>query len=398
MSENRGLTGHKVTVLLVDDQPIIGEAVRRMLAGEDDIDFHYCKDAPRAVDEATRIAPTVILQDLIMPDVDGLTLVQAFRENAATAETPLIVLSTKEEPKVKAEAFARGANDYIVKLPDRLELLARIRYHSKGHIALLQRNEAYQALLASKKVLADDLAQAARYVGSLLPGPLRAGPVLSEWRFIPSASLGGDTFGYHWLDENRFAMYLVDVSGHGVGPALLSVSVLNALRTQTLPQTDFNDPSQVLVSLNRTFPMEQHNQLYFTLWYGVYDRSSRTIKYGGGGHPPAVLLTGPTEQEAALQLLDCKGPMVGALPDLDFASAEAAVGPFGKLFLYSDGAYEIELEDKRMWPFASFVEFLRHPAPAPGAATDALIGHVRALGGREELADDFSMIEFRFME
>src|SRR5262249_9202961 len=128
-----GLTQHKITVLLIDDQPMIGEAVRRMLVNEQDIQFHYCKDATRAIDEAIKVSPTVILQDLVMPEIDGLTLVKKFREVDATRETPMIVLSTKEEPTIKAEAFALGANDYIVKLPDRLELLARIRYHSKGY-------------------------------------------------------------------------------------------------------------------------------------------------------------------------------------------------------------------------------------------------------------------------
>src|SRR5438067_1491535 len=132
MSADPGLTEHKVSVLLIDDQPIIGEAVRRMLAGEQDVVFHFCKDATRALDEARRIRPTVILQDLVMPDIDGLELVKTFRATEETREVPLIVLSTKEDPKVKAEAFALGANDYIVKLPDRLELLARIRYHSRG--------------------------------------------------------------------------------------------------------------------------------------------------------------------------------------------------------------------------------------------------------------------------
>ncbi len=145
------LTQHKVTVLLIDDQPMIGEAVRRMLAGEPDVVFHYCRDAAKAIDEAHRVEPTVILQDLVMPEIDGLTLVKMFRANEPTRETPMIVLSTKEEPTVKAEAFALGANDYIVKLPDRLELLARIRYHSKGYINLLQRNEAYDALLESQR-------------------------------------------------------------------------------------------------------------------------------------------------------------------------------------------------------------------------------------------------------
>ena len=104
---------------------MIGEAVRRMLVGEPDIVFHYNRDAAKAIEEADRLKPTVILQDLVMPDIDGLTLVKTFRAHEPTRETPLIVLSTKEEPTVKAEAFALGANDYIVKLPDRLELLAQ---------------------------------------------------------------------------------------------------------------------------------------------------------------------------------------------------------------------------------------------------------------------------------
>jgi len=391
-----GLTRHKVTVLLIDDQPIIGEAVRRMLAGEADVAFHYCKDAARAVAEAATLGPTVILQDLVMPDIDGLTLVKTFRENPATAETPLIVLSTKEDPKVKAEAFALGANDYVVKLPDRLELLARIRYHSRGYIALLERNEAYQALLASQKILANDLAQAARYVRSLLPDPLRAGPIRSEWRFVPSASLAGDTFGSHWIDDDHFAFYLLDVSGHGVGPALLSVSALNALRSQSLPQTNFLEPGQVLSALNRAFQMEQQNGLYFTIWYGVYDKATRTIRYGGGGHPPAVLVTGPTEAEATVRLLEAMGPMVGAVADLEYESATAEVGAFGKLFLFSDGAYEIEKADGSMWPFSEFIAFMSRPGTPGASGMDTLMDHVRQLSGKDEFADDFSIVEYRF--
>ena len=391
-----GLTEHKVTVLLVDDQPIVGETVRRMLAGETDIVFHYCKDAGRAVEEAARVAPTVILQDLVMPDIDGLTLVKTFRENPGTRETPMIVLSSKEDPKVKAEAFACGANDYIVKLPDRLELLARIRYHSKGYIALLQRNEAYAALQASQKVMASDLAQAARYVRSLLPDPLRQGPIRTDWRFVPSASLGGDTFGYHWLDEDHFAFFLLDVSGHGVGPALLSVSAFNALRSQSLPQTDFLEPGQILAALNRAFQMDQQNGLYFTIWYGIYDKRTRLIHYGGGGHPPAILITGPTEAEAKVHLLEAKGPMVGAIPDLDYTSSTIQVENFGKLFLFSDGAYEIERRDGSMWPWSAFLQFMSEPPLRDGSVMDTLMDHIREISGMPDFADDFSFVEFRF--
>ena len=146
MSESVQLTKHRISVLLVDDQTMIGEAIRRMLASEADIDFHFCQDPAHAINTANEISPTVILQDLVMPDIEGLLLVRYFRANPATSQVPLIVLSSKEEPLVKAEAFTLGANDYMVKFPDKLEMLARIRYHSRGYINLLERNEAHAQL------------------------------------------------------------------------------------------------------------------------------------------------------------------------------------------------------------------------------------------------------------
>ncbi len=140
-------------VLLVDDQALVSEAVRRLLAHEVDIDLHYCADPLEAVAVAERIRPTVILQDLIMPDIDGLELVRHYRANASTQDIPIIVLSTKEEPVTKSEAFAAGVNDYLVKLPQRLELLARIRYHSRSYRHLLQRDKAFRALRESQHQL-----------------------------------------------------------------------------------------------------------------------------------------------------------------------------------------------------------------------------------------------------
>jgi len=141
-----------ITVLLIDDQSIIGEAVRRMLAPEQDIVFHYCSDPIQAIKVAKACQPTVILQDLVMPQMDGLLLVQFLRSrDAPTYQIPLIVLSSKEEPLIKAQAFELGANDYLVKLPDHVELIARIRYHSKAYTNLLKRQEA-EALLREENL------------------------------------------------------------------------------------------------------------------------------------------------------------------------------------------------------------------------------------------------------
>ncbi len=140
-------------VLLVDDQVMVGEAIRRALAAEPGIDFHYCSDPQRALAEAIQTRPTVILQDLVLPGVDGLSLVRAYRAHQSTRDVPIIVLSTKEEATIKGAAFTAGANDYLVKLPDTIELVARIRYHTRSYLTLQQRDEAYQALRKSQQKL-----------------------------------------------------------------------------------------------------------------------------------------------------------------------------------------------------------------------------------------------------
>src|SRR5215831_14740338 len=147
------LPDYHVMVLLVHDQAMVCEAVRRALANQPDIDFHYCADAREALAVANQIKPTVILQDLVMPDIDGLTLVSQYRANPGTKDIPIIVLSTNENPQIKGQAFALGANDYLVKLPDKIELIARIRYHSKAFLNVLQRDAAYRALRESQQQL-----------------------------------------------------------------------------------------------------------------------------------------------------------------------------------------------------------------------------------------------------
>lgn len=133
-------------VLLVDDQVMIAEAIRRMLADNGDIEFHYCKDPTRAVETAKEIKPTIILQDIVMPEVDGYTLLRRYRADPSTASTPVIVLSSKEDPRDKSMAFEKGASDYLVKLPDKIELVARIRAHSGSYLLQMQRDEAYREL------------------------------------------------------------------------------------------------------------------------------------------------------------------------------------------------------------------------------------------------------------
>ena len=386
------LKEYQIRVLLIDDQAMVGETVRRMLAPEADIVFEFCQDPTQAVPTAVDWSPTVILQDLVMPEVDGLDLVQFFRAHPKLADIPLIVLSSKEEAATKAEAFALGANDYLVKLPHRVELVARIRYHSKGYINLLQRNEAYRALLESQQKLADEVARAAEYVTSLLPQPITHGGVTTVWRYVPSATLGGDSFGYHWIDDRHFAFYLLDVCGHGVGSALLSVSALNVLRSQSLPNVDFREPAAVLGGMNASFQMEKQNDLYFTMWYGVYDRQTRRLSYACAGHPPALLFTG---SEAPIQLAT-QNFFIGGFPDKPFLADEILVPAHSRLYLFSDGVYEVDSPDGEMWTLEGLLDFLQSSAADSGQEIDVLWKKLQEMHGNDILDDDFSLLRVDF--
>ena len=386
---------HRISVLLIDDQAISAEAVRRWLATEKDIDFHYCGDPAQAVEVANEVRPTVILQDLVMPEIDGLMLVKFFRVNPTTRDTPMIVLSGREEPLIKAEAFSLGANDYLVKWPDKVELIARIRYHSKGYINLLQRNEAYSALSDSQRELQKEIDAGAKYVMSLLPDKM-TDRVRIDWRYEPCVALAGDSLGYHWLDEDRLVIYVLDVTGHGIASALLSVSVMNVIRSKSLPNVDFAVPGQVLAGLNEAFDMENHGDKCFTIWYGVYDAKHRRLAWTGGGHPPALLYDPNAEHPLQPQMLDSECPIIGMMPWSDWPTSQREIAPGSRLFLYTDGAHEIQLADGGVWTHAEFVQFLSQP-PEPGESImDRLFAHVKVLKGNDTLDDDFSVVEMVF--
>jgi len=395
------LTAHNIKVLLVDDQRIVGETIRRMLVNNPDIpglEYRFCSDPALALAEAAAFAPTVILQDLIMPGIDGIEMVRAFRANPATANTPLIVLSSKEEPTTKAEAFAAGANDYLVKLPDKLEVVARIRYHSAAYISRLQRDEAFAALEEQQRVIKQELAEAANYVESLLPPPMPdASPVPSDWRFITSSSLGGDSFGYHWLppancshEPHQLAIYLLDVCGHGVGAALLSVSAINTIRNRTLPETDFAVPSQVLRALNLAFPMDRQSGKYFTIFYAIYDTHTREIVYSAGGHPPPIVIL----PDGAAMPLGGGGMIIGALPYAQFTDNRKTLPQGSRLFVFSDGCYELWAADREtMMSLEEFAVILAANAHHPDAL-DRTLAQARQYQQRDDFEDDFSLIQF----
>ena len=244
-------------------------------------------------------------------------------------------------------------------------------------------------------MLRDDLDEAASYVKSLLPQQL-SGEIETSWRFIPSTQLGGDAFGYHWVDDDHFAVYLLDVCGHGVGAALLSITVMNVLRSESLPQTNFLNPAKVLHALNETFPMEKHNNMFLTIWYGVFCKSNRNLIYSSGGHPPALLFTGSSEKEFTLEHLKTPGLVVGGMSGEKYQNKTIPIGKFNRLFIFSDGVYEVSKENGEVMHLNEFIEIVKKAEFSSNNSLQKIIEEMTQIVKNKPFEDDFSILKVIF--
>ncbi len=241
------------------------------------------------------------------------------------------------------------------------------------------------------QVLADrltgEMESAAEYVASILPKDL-SGPVTACSRYLPSRAVGGDCFGYSWLDDDHLKVYLIDVSGHGVRPALLSVSVHNLLRSRSLTTPTLLEPGQVMAELNTRFRMESQGGHYSTMWYGVYQLSTGVLRYANAGHPPPLAIT---EQDGAVTCVPIDG---AGLPLGMFDHNEGTVqtytpAPGSSILIYSDGVLG---DHDRVADFSALCAEL---AGTRGGWLDALVSRL-PISTDGDTADDCSLVLLRF--
>jgi phosphoserine phosphatase RsbU/P len=339
------LTAIPITVLLIDDQPMIGEAIRRLLAEEENITFHYCREATRALEMAIAVQPTVILQDLVMPDMDGLMLVRFLRaKDAPTLEIPLIVLSSKEDPEIKAKAFALGANDYLVKLPDQVELIARIRYHSRAYINFLKRKEAEEKLKEENLKLSAEIEITRRLQQMILPKEKELAQIsaLDIAGFMePADRVGGDYYDV-LSQEGGIKIGIGDVTGHGLESGVVMLMVQTAIRT-LLNQKE-TDPIKFLQVINQTIHDNvQRMNSDKNLTLSLLDYRDHCLRLSGQHESVIVVRQGGKVE--VIDTLDLGFP-IGLEADIgDFVSeTEIHLATGDVVILYTDGITEAENE------------------------------------------------------
>jgi sigma-B regulation protein RsbU (phosphoserine phosphatase) len=345
----------RITVLLIDDQPLIGQAVRAMLADQADLAFHYCQNPTEAVRLANQIGPTVILQDLVMPELDGLTLLKFLRANPTTRKVPIIVLSTKEDAVIKAQAFKLGANDYLVKLPDALELLARVRYHSAAYLNGVQRDRAMHELAEANATISSlntrlqsenlrmgaELEVSRRLQQLLLPTDAELAAI-SDLELAcymePADEVGGDYYDV-LAYPGGVKIGIGDVTGHGLESGVLAIMAQMGVRTLLAAQEQ--DSRRFLNILNQAiYANLARLGLDKSMSFSLLDYRAGELSVCGQHEDLVVVRNGQASRHSTNDL----GLPLGMLEDLGeyLGESRLAIAPGDGVVLYSDGITEAE--------------------------------------------------------
>jgi phosphoserine phosphatase RsbU/P len=256
--------------------------------------------------------------------------------------------------------------------------------------------ETKSALVATREQLAQELADAEKYMRSLLPATLADEHVRTDWKLVCSSQLGGDMLGYRWIDDDHLALWVLDVCGHGVGSSLLSISAHDTLRGLRLEGVDPRRPSEVLAALNRAFPMEYHQYKFFTAWYGVYSQAERTLRHASAGHPPALVFV--PGRERPLRLGEKAGTLIGVLADSTFESESHRMPPGSRLYVFTDGAFEVPAAGGGLLGIDGLARLLAEVGGGANGDGEPTVERTFAAvaNGSAELDDDFTLLEVEF--
>lgn len=374
-------------ILVIDDDSAVQELLRRTLKKQG-YEVTVASNGEEGIAQAQQLRPALIICDWIMPRLTGIEVCRRVKANPDLSTTQFFLLTSLGSVADRVKGLDAGADDFISKPIELNELQARVR-------AGLRLHQLSRDLQIAKQLLEAELAEAAEYVRSLLPDPLTE-PVSVEAKFIPSRQLGGDCFDYTWLDADYLAIYLLDVAGHGLRAALPSVAVLNLLRSRAIPNINYYQPSEVLRSLNTTFQMSYQNDKYFTMWYGVYNRSKRQLVYASAGHPPAVLISSPDRGQPKAKRLKTPGMPVGMFPDAEYLDNSCDVEDLSTLYIFSDGVYEIHQPDGAIWGLDAFIDLLTAHNGKTANELDLVLSYVQNLNAKAAFDDDWSLLKVNF--
>jgi sigma-B regulation protein RsbU (phosphoserine phosphatase) len=385
-------------ILIIDDNDVNRQVLVAILRKEG-YELLQASSGEHALELAVREHPDLALLDIMMPVMDGYEVCRQLEANPATTGIPVIFLSALAETESKVRGLELGAVDYITKPFDQTEVLARVRTHLKIRRLTEQLLAANRELMEKQRTLEVDLRAAGDIQRSLIPkAPPAVDGIEVAWRFQPCERIGGDVFNVYTLNNTHLVAYVVDISGHGVPAAMVTVSVsqslspyggmvlaedvaLQGLQTMASPQ-------QVLTRLDQEYPIERFEK-YFTICYGVLSLADGRLRYSRAGHPLPIV----QRADGTLERLEAGGPIIGLGGILPFEEQEVQLCPGDRVFFYTDGIVECENAAGEPYGEDRFLQQLQHARHLPlEGVCEQVMRSLAEFDERAVLPDDITLV------
>jgi len=399
-------------LLIVDDDPVARSLSVRFLQiwGYEVVE---ASDGAEALEILDREPIQFVISDWIMPNLSGLDVCRKIRMKESAYYTYIILCTAKADKKAFIEGMEAGADDFLVKPFEKAELHVRVRAGERIvnlEQGLAQRNRDLVGLnaklLEAHRQIESDLQAAAWMQASLLPKPSACIlGISSEWRFRPSRYVAGDTLNIFPIDEHHVAFYILDVSGHGVPAAMLSVmlgTLLTPDNTRENPLKQYDEiaqryvpvaPEVAVAELNRRF--QSREDQYFTMIYGLLDTRDLVLRFCQAGHPHPLLLSGGS----VVQAVGEGGPPVGILPMAEYESVQVQLKPGDRFLMYSDGVTECTNPCGELFGDSRMQASLARSCTQPLCEMfDGLELQMENWRGKREFEDDISLLAIEVPE
>lgn len=360
-------TSKKLPILIVDDSTSYRRLLARHLQSWGDYyTIFEAEDGAQAIEVIKENNIGIVISDWEMPNINGPELCRTLRELTPHYVYFILITSrgTAEDLIVGMEA---GADDFLTKPINQQELRVRVRAGERILQLEARLEEKNHSLNQAYQLIENDLKAAADMQASLLPQEkLNIAHIECEWFFLPSLFVSGDMLNFFRLDHEYIGFYSVDVSGHGVKSAMLSVILSRVLshgsthglvkrKIPDFPYYSITSPAEVVSELNAQYQMTEDNNIYFTMVYGILNIWTGEGKLTRAGHPSPVII----DKDGAVTVIEEGDIPVGFMIDSQYHEIPFHLSKGSRLYLYTDGITECENAAQRLFGEEQMIELLK---------------------------------------
>lgn len=367
-------------ILIVDDSRMNRMVLSRHLSAEG-YELLEAESANGALKILEYRKPDLILLDVVMPEMSGFDLCRLLKQQPATQEVPVIFITSLDSTEDKIRGLELGAVDLITKPFNTAEIIARVR----TQVALRQ---MYRTILQTNQRIAKDLDTARQIQRNLLPahaGTL-AGNVSFDYVYLPCDELGGDFFDIYQINGSQLLFYIIDVSGHGVASALLTIFTKMFFSVHS---KQYHEPGRLLQRLNQQFFRERLAEKHIAAFLGILDLEHNRLSWSSAGQSVApILYTAEHEDVLAMHSFP-----IGLLEDVEYITSTCAFKPGSSLLMYSDGITDMRLRDGTpVFEEQSLLKYIHtHKYADAQSMVQSLLAYIKFLGSTDEFPDDVTI-------